>query len=131
MLAELSQLSLSGGHVDEGEAHARDSLKLAEQLRDRAGRVFGVGLLARVAAERAQLVRAGCLWGAIEHEDAVAPLGGWRRHREACEARILEADGAEFERGRAEGRSLSLEEAVAMALGGALAAGQEVDRSRP
>jgi hypothetical protein len=59
---------------------------------------------------------AGRLWGSIEHEDAGAPLGGWRRHRQECEARIREAAGAEFERGRASGGALTLDDAVSLAL---------------
>jgi len=116
MLAELAQLALNSGRVDEGETRARESLALAHQMRDRGGLVFGVGLLARVAAERGQLERAGRLWGAIENEDAGAPLGGWRRHRQACEIRIREAAGAAFERGRAAGCGLPLDDAVSLAL---------------
>jgi hypothetical protein len=56
------------------------------------------------------------MWGAIEDEDALAPLGGWRRHRESCMARILELAGPEFERSRAEGGALTLDDAVSMAL---------------
>ncbi|HEV3480230.1 MAG TPA: adenylate/guanylate cyclase domain-containing protein [Gaiellaceae bacterium] len=116
MLAELAQLSLSDGRIDRGEAQARESLLLANQLRDRPGRVFGVGLLALVAAERGQLDRAGRLWGAIENEDAGAPLGGWRRHRETCRARIRQLAGPEFDRACAEGRELTLDDAVSVAL---------------
>ena len=115
-LAELACLSLNAGLLDDGEEHARESLGIAEQLRDRPGRIFGVGILARAAAERGQRERAGRLWGAIEDEDAGAPLGGWRRHRAACEARIREAAGLEFERGYAEGSALTLDDAVAIAL---------------
>ncbi len=115
-LAELACLSLNAGLLDEGEAHARESLALADRLRDRPGRIFGVGLLARVAAERGLRERAGLMWGAIEGEDAIAPLGGWRRHRQTCEARILKLVGGEFDRNRAEGRALTLDDAVAIAL---------------
>ncbi len=115
-LAELACLSLNIGLLEAGEAHARESLAIADRLRDRPGRIFGVGILARVAAERGQHERAGLLWGAIEEEDAIAPLGGWRRHREACEARIREAAGLEFECGYAEGGALTLDEAVSIAL---------------
>jgi hypothetical protein len=45
-----------------------------------------------------------------------APLGGWRRHREACELRIRGLAGSEFDRGLAEGRALTLDEAVSIAL---------------
>jgi hypothetical protein len=102
--------------VDDAEADALKSLALSDELRDRTGRIFGVGTLACVAAERGQLELAGRLWGAIEDEDAGAPLGGWRRHREACEARIREVAGPDFERGRAEGRTLTLDDATSLAL---------------
>ena len=115
-LAELACLCLNAGLVEEGEGRARESLEIAERLRDRPGRIFCVGILARVAAERGQSERAGRLWGAIEDEDAVAPLGGWRRHRETCETRTRAAAGTEFEQARAEGRALTLEEAVVLAL---------------
>ena len=116
-LAELASLSLNAELLDEGEAHARESLALADRLHDRPGRIFGVGLLARIAAERGLPERAGLLWGAIEDEDAIAPLGGWRRHRQTCEGRILELAGPEFDRSRADGRELTLDDAVAIALG--------------
>lgn len=116
MLAELACLSLNAGRIEDAEMHARESLSLAEQLHDRPGRVFGVGLLATLAAERGEHARAGHLWGAIENEDAVAPLGGWRRHRRTLEARIRRAAGQEFERGHAESRSRTLDDVVSLAL---------------
>jgi predicted ATPase/class 3 adenylate cyclase len=116
MLAELAQLALNGRRLDEGEVRARESLALAEQMRDRGGRVFGVGLFARLAAERGQLDRAGRLWGAIEDEDAGAPLGGWRRHRQRCEERMRTVSSPEFERGCVAGHKLTLDEAVSLAL---------------
>jgi predicted ATPase len=116
MLAELAQLALNAGRLDVGDALARESLALAEQLRDRGGRVFGVGLFARLAADRGQFERAGRLWAAIEAEDAGAPLGGWRRHRRRCEERIRAAASPEFERGYTEGRTLTLDGAVSLAL---------------
>jgi predicted ATPase len=115
-LAELACLSLNAGLLGEGEAHARESLAIADQLHDRPGRIFGVGILARVAAERGHSERAGRLWAVIEDEHAGAPLGGWRRHREACERRIRELAGPEFDRGYAEGQALTLDDAVALAL---------------
>jgi tetratricopeptide (TPR) repeat protein len=118
VLAELAALSLDTGRVDEAEEHARKSLALADELGDRSGRVFGVGLLACVAAERGEYEHAGVLWGSIEEADAVAPLGGWRGHRRECEARISGAAGPAFERGRAAGRELTLDAAVAVALSG-------------
>ena len=116
MLAELAALELNVGRVDEAETHARESLAIAEALYDRPGRVFGAGLLAWAAATRGEAERAGRLWGAIEDEHAGAPLGGWWRHRDACEGRIREVAGPEFERGYVEGRELTLDDAVSLAL---------------
>jgi predicted ATPase/class 3 adenylate cyclase len=116
LLAELAALSLNAGRVDDAEQHARGSLALADELRDHSGRVFGVALLACVAAQHSDYEHAGVLWGSIEESDAVAPLGGWRGHRRECEASIAGAASPEFERGRAAGRELKLDAAVARAL---------------
>ena len=115
MLAELAQLDLTTGRVEEGRQRALESLALSVELGDRPGRVFCVGLVARAAAESGDLERAGLLWGAIEDEDAGAPLGGWRRHREASYARILELATPELEPALARGRELTLDEAVELA----------------
>jgi hypothetical protein len=119
MLMELAALSLEAGRLDDAEAKARDSLELANRMRDYGGRVFGVGVLACVAAERANLDRAGRLWGAIEEHQVGAPLGGWLRHRAACEAHLAEHAAPELEQALAAGRELSLDEAVELALGDA------------
>jgi predicted ATPase/class 3 adenylate cyclase len=118
LLAELASLSLKAGRIDDAEERARKALGIANELRDRPGRVFGVGLLSCVAAARGQCEHAGLLWGSIEEADAVAPLGGWRGHRRECEDWINRAAGPEFERGRAAGRELTLDKAVALALAG-------------
>lgn len=89
---------------------------MAAEMRDRGGRVFGVGLLAAVAAERGEHERAGRLRGAIESEQVGAPNGGWIRHRAAYEARVLASRNPEFERGLAAGRDWTLDEAVECAL---------------
>jgi hypothetical protein len=116
MLAELAALSLRAGRVHDAETQARQSLELAAQLGDRSGRVFGVGLTACAAAERGELELAGRLLGAIENEQALAPLGGWQRHRDTCETRIRQLANEDFERGLAAGRDLELDDAVQEAL---------------
>ena len=116
MLAELAALFLRAGRVEDAEAHARESLAIADRLRDIPGCVFCVGVLACVAAEQGESERAGRLWGAIEDKVAAAPLGGWQRHREACAARMGKAAGPEFDRGRDAGRTLTLDDAVSLAL---------------
>jgi hypothetical protein len=116
MLAELGALSLRQSRVEQAEEAAADSLTIAARLGDHSGEVFGVGLLACVAAERGKLRRAGRLWGAIENERTFAPLGGWQLHRDACYARLQRLANADFEAGLAEGRELELEEAAEEAL---------------
>jgi predicted ATPase len=116
VLAELAQLDLAAARLEEGREAALKSLAMKDEMRDRAGRVFGVGLLARAAAEAGDYERAGLLWGAIEDEDAGAPLGGWRRHRKENEKRLMDLVGSEFEPAYSRGRELTLDEAVALAL---------------
>jgi predicted ATPase/class 3 adenylate cyclase len=118
MQLELAQLDLAARRTDEGEKRAREALSMAAEMRDRGGRVFGVGLLAAVASERGEDERAGRLWGAIETEQVGAPNGGWIRHRAAYEARVLASRSPEFERGLAVGRDWTLDEAVEYALAG-------------
>jgi predicted ATPase len=117
-LAELACLLLSTGLVDEGEEHARAALAIADMLRDRPSRIFGVGILASVAAERGYGERAGRLWAVAEDEQVAAPMGGWQRHRAEAEARVRKVAGPDFDRGYAEGRELTLDDAVSLALGG-------------
>ena len=117
MLVELAALSLEAGRLEDAEAKARESLELANQMHDYGGRVFGVGVLACVAAERVELSTAGRLWGAIEEHQVGAPLGGWLRHRASCEAHLIEHAGPELELAFAAGRDLSLDDAVELALG--------------
>ncbi len=116
MLVELAALSLEAGRIEDAEVKARESLALAEQMRDYGGRVFGVGVLACVAAERGDLGRAGRLWGAIEDDRVGAPLGGWLRHRAACDARLAGHAGQALDSAIANGRSMSLDDAVELAL---------------
>ena len=116
MLVELAALSLEADRLEDAEAKARESLEIANPMRDYGGRVFGVGILACVAAERAELTKAGRLWGAIEEHEVGAPLGGWLRHRAACEAHLAEHAGPELEAALAVGRELSLDDAVELAL---------------
>jgi hypothetical protein len=109
MLAELSCLELQAGRLEHAEELARDSLRIAARIGDRPGRIFGVGLLAAALAARGASGRAARLWSAVAEEDAVAPLGGWRRHRETCASRIGSATAPDAQK-------LDLDDAVALAL---------------
>jgi predicted ATPase/class 3 adenylate cyclase len=101
-----------------GEAarSAADSLEIARRIGDRLVTVDALVLVARAAAERDERERAGQLWGAVEAEIERAPLAGWDAEQELAAAPALARGGPEFEAGRDEGRKLSLDEAVALAL---------------
>jgi predicted ATPase/class 3 adenylate cyclase len=116
MLIELAALSLEAGRLEDAEVKARESLELANGMHDYGGRVFGVGVLACVAAERGDTERAGRLWGAIEDDHVGAPLGGWIRHRASCQAHIDSSDAPQLAAPLAAGRSMSLDDAVELAL---------------
>lgn len=111
--AELAAVSLTAGRTDEAERLAREALLLGS---DPFVRVFAVGVLAGVAAEHGQRERAGRLWGAVAEDGAVGPLGGWRHSRPLCAPHVLAAAGPDFERGCAEGRTFTPEDAVLAAL---------------
>jgi predicted ATPase/DNA-binding SARP family transcriptional activator len=113
MLAELAHLDLEAGDVDRAEARARQALARFQAMGDRAGMVFGVGLLARVAAVRGKADRAARLLAAVESDSSGAPLGGWRRHRGNDVAVIRAALGST---GVPDDLPIALEGAVAEAL---------------
>jgi predicted ATPase len=115
-LAALCEWSLELGKSSEAEAYGRDALGLALEIGDRMHAVYLLALLARVSADDGRLERAGLLWGALESEEERGPVGQWEAERHVYAARVLAVAGPDFERGRAEGRRLSLEEGVSYAL---------------
>jgi predicted ATPase/class 3 adenylate cyclase len=100
---------------DAGRA-AAEALRVARQIGDRWATVDALVLIARAAAERDELERAGTLWGAVEAEVERAPLAGWDPEAELAAAPALARGGPGFEAARAAGRGLSLDDAVALAL---------------
>ena len=115
LLAELATLALNAGRIDEAETLARESLLIADQIGDRGGRVFGVGLFAALASMRDQPERTERLWAAVADEDAGAPLGGWRRHRHNLETKIRSNLGG-ARRSPDQTNALTLDHAVTLAL---------------
>ena len=84
-------------------------------MHDRKAVVYELGLLAEIAAESGDRRHAGILWGAAEAENERVPAGRWI-HGSIEPARVLAHADSEFEQGRASGRELSLEDAIALAL---------------
>jgi predicted ATPase/class 3 adenylate cyclase len=118
MLYCLCEWSLQSERPGEGDRFGRAALELAHRIGDRMHCVYLLALLARGAAEDGRLERAGVMWGAVEAEEERGMVGQWEGEREVYAAPVLahtDANG-DFERGRAEGRGLSLDDAVGIAL---------------
>jgi hypothetical protein len=111
-----AEFTLRLGRPDDALPRIRDSLVIARTIQDRQGLAYGLTLLAWVAAGRGQAERAGRLWGAVEGEAARGRIGQWESEREEYASHVFAVAGPEFERSRADGRSLSLDEAAEYAL---------------
>ncbi|MDQ3992623.1 MAG: hypothetical protein M3229_03085, partial [Actinomycetota bacterium] len=115
-LATLAECLLELDRFEEAGAAASEALMLGRGLHDRATTVDALGLLAVVAARSGEGELAGRLWGAIESEETRGRIGQWEDYRDELAAQLPEPADEAFERGRAAGRSLSLDEAVKEAL---------------
>ena len=93
----------------------RDVVGTSRSMGDRQHAVYGLALLAWLATEQGDLGRAGRLWGAVEAEAERAPVGQWEVERDEYASHVVRDDPA-FERGRAAGRRLTLDQAVDEAL---------------
>jgi predicted ATPase len=116
MLLGLVECLVELGRIDEAEASAREELALAREIADRQSMVFGLVHFAWIASVRGDSARAGRFWGAVEAEEARAPIGQWEDERENYAERVLGVGGPELERSRLEGRRLSFESTVDEAL---------------
>jgi predicted ATPase len=116
-LLQMADYALRLGRADEAAVRARDALSIAHGMNDRASVVWALALLAWYAAQRRNEERAGRLWGAIEgEEERGGAIGQWEEERAEYEGYARADPGPEFERGRAEGRSMSRDDAVEYAL---------------
>ena len=113
-LSSLADCERRLGLFSEAEGHARGALQLALELGDRMSSVFAAAELASAAAARGETALAGRVWGAIESEEANAPIGQWPGEREAYELLVRIAGGPDFDRARQEGALLSLAEAAGL-----------------
>ena len=104
------------GRTELAWQRSREALELSRQCDDRQMILFALALVARLAASSGYDERAGRLWGAIENEESRGPIGQWEQVRDK-RASVIVSDSREFEHGRSEGKSLSLDEAVEYALG--------------
>jgi len=104
------------GRPAEAETCSRRALQLAREMDDRIGLTDGLVFLARSAAELGDVDRAGRLWGAVEAEVERAPIAGWDFERDRTGPFVLVHAGPALDDALAAGRTLSLDEAVELAL---------------
>jgi len=115
-LAAAAEYTLMLGRPDDALPRLRESMAIARTVHDRQGFAYGLTLLAWVAAARGQAERAGTLWGAVEGEAKRGRIGQWENERDEYAGHVFAVAGPEFERARADGREMSLDEAVEYAL---------------
>jgi predicted ATPase len=116
MLTKLADVALADEQYQDVTRWARQALLLARQIGNRQTIVYALAQLAAAAAAKNDRWRAGRLWGAIEADEARAPIGIWESAREPLASRVLGLATPELERGLQQGRCFSLDEAVADAL---------------
>jgi predicted ATPase/class 3 adenylate cyclase len=105
---------LERGRAARATPYAQQALAIAERLEDLIRIVPSLALFARLALEQGDSERAGRLWGALEAETEREPVPGWTPRDSIQADAVLAAAGTEeFDRGRAAGAALTLEEALA------------------
>jgi predicted ATPase/class 3 adenylate cyclase len=117
LLARMGEWCLELGRPGDAARFLRDAVAVSHRAGARMHRVYGLALLARVAAESGELERAGLLWAAVQLEEKAGPIGQWEDERDAYAAPVLAHAGVAFDRGLASGQKLTLEEIVAAAVG--------------
>jgi predicted ATPase/class 3 adenylate cyclase len=114
-----ADFALRLGRFDVASSCAKDAVRLSHSMGDVLAVAYGLTTLAQLAAERSEPGRAGLLWGAIEGESDRTRIGQWEGEKDELASALAGVQGPEFERGREKGRRLSLDDAVAYALGDA------------
>jgi hypothetical protein len=123
ILNALAGQTLALGRLDDAERHARSAAVVGRDMGDRRHMVQALAQLAAVAAGRGDSQRAARLWGAVEAEELRGPLGRrprmapWEEDRERFRALVHATPDPAPEHALTEGRRLSLDDAVASALG--------------
>ncbi|MGI8519896.1 MAG: ATP-binding protein [Actinomycetota bacterium] len=115
-LAVGAERLLSIDRLEEAEQWALEALPETRAIGERQFLLTALAVLARIAAQTGRPERSGTLWGAIETEEALGPVGQWEDERAAYEAAVKAAEGPDFQTGRDHGRRLTLGEAVDYAL---------------
>ena len=84
----------------------------AGALGDRQHTVYALALLSWSAAAAGEAERAGRLWGAIEAEAERGPIGQWEAERDDYAQHLSAVAGPDFDRGFAEGKTMTPDQSV-------------------
>jgi non-specific serine/threonine protein kinase len=120
-LSNLGNVVLNQGDHPAARALLEESLAIRRELGDRFGIPYSLEGLAAVVASLRDPLRAARIWGATERSRAEigTPLQLWERSgydRRVAAARIASGDDAAFDRAWQEGRGLTLDQAIDLAL---------------
>ena len=115
-LLQISDWLVLGGELDRATASFRPGLEAIFAVHDYVNLPYALATGAALAAALGDSVRAGTLWGAVEGIADREPRPTTARVIAEYGPRVEPVQGEEFERARAYGRTLSLEQAVDYAL---------------
>ena len=105
------------GNPDGAGRDLLEALPLLESVRDMVNLPIALATGAALAAQHGDAFRSGTLWGALEAEAARTPRATTTHCLAAYEPNLVPVRGDAFEEARAHGRTLTLDDAVAYALG--------------
>jgi predicted ATPase/class 3 adenylate cyclase len=114
-LLNLAEMALEDGDLTRALALGREGLTVAREIGDGMTTAWGLNLLSIAAARRGAPALAGTLWEAAQQLDRELGETMLRKDRARYEE-LLGAQGSDFERGREEGRAMSVDEAMSLAL---------------
>ena len=116
-LGRLAEQALDKGRIEVSGPAAREALKLARDMDDRQGTIWGLAMLARYASETGRHRHAGRIWGGLEAEvERGGRVGQWELEADVIRAKVTASAGDEFDDGVGEGRALALEVVIEQAL---------------
>jgi hypothetical protein len=120
-LSNLGNVVLNQGDHPAARAVLEESLAIRRELGDRFGIPYSLEGLAAVVASLRDSLRAARIWGATERLRAEigTPLQLWERSgydRRVAAARIASGDDAAFDSAWQQGRCLTLDQAIGLAM---------------
>ena len=121
LLDDLGNLTFEEGNYPRATTLFKESLAIRRELGDRKAIATADSGLAAVVSALGGHLHAARIWGAVEHlreevGSLMSPRDRYRRDRRVTAARALLKDDDAFDRAWAEGRALTLEQALEFAL---------------